>query len=235
MKKKTIRKSDKVSVVFMQLAMLFAVVLVASNIFETKQIALGPINLTGGLLVFPIAYVICDCVCEVWGYQRACLLIWMGFLLNFLFMGVAALVDAIPGASYYENSEGFHAIFGLAPRITIASCIAFLAGSFINACVLSRMKIRTQGKRLAGRLVLSSIAGEAADSLLFFPIAFIGVLATKELIDQLLLQFILKTLYEIILLPLTTWLIPRLKHFEGTDFYDQDISYGIFEVFKRRE
>ena len=227
------KRLDKVSVVFMQLAMLFAVCLVASNIFETKQIAVGPINLTGGLLIFPITYIICDCVCEVWGYHRTCLLIWMGFLLNFLFMAVGALVDIIPWASYYENAEGFHALFGLAPRITIASCIAFLAGSFINARVLSGMKIRTGGKKLAGRLVLSSIAGEAADSLLFFPIAFLGVLAGKELLNQLMLQFVLKTVYEIILLPLTTFVIRRLKEYEGEDVYDIDISYGIFEVFKR--
>ena len=227
------RRLDKVSVVFLQMAMLFVAVLIASNIFETKQMAVGPINLTGGLLVFPLAYIICDCVCEVWGYQRTCLLIWIGFLLNFLFMGVAAIVDVIPGAPYYENQEGFHAIFALAPRITIASCIAFLAGSFINACVLSRMKTKTGGRKLAGRLVLSSVAGEAADSLLFFPIAFLGVLTGGELLSQLLLQFVLKTLYEIVLLPLTTFVIRRLKAYEGEDVYDTDISYGIFEVFKR--
>jgi hypothetical protein len=227
------KKLEKVSVVFLQMAMLFVTVLVASNIFETKQIAVGPVNLTGGLLIFPLSYVICDCVCEVWGYKRTCLLIWTGFLLNFLFMAAGAVVDVIPGASYYENQEGFHAIFALAPRITIASCIAFLVGSFINATVLSKMKVRTGGKKLAGRLVLSSVAGEAADSLLFFPIAFLGVLAGKELLNQLLLQFVLKTLYEIVLLPLTTWIIRKLKAYEGEDVYDTDISYGIFEVFKR--
>lgn len=227
------KKLEKVSVVFLQMAMLFVTVLVASNIFETKQIAVGPVNLTGGLLVFPLSYIICDCVCEVWGYKRTCLLIWTGFLLNFLFMAAGALVDIIPGAPYYENQEGFHAIFALAPRITLASCIAFLAGSFINARVLSGLKVRTEGKKLAGRLVLSSVAGEAADSLLFFPIAFLGVLAGKELLDQLLLQFVLKTLYEIVLLPLTVWIIRKLKAYEGEDVYDRDISYGIFEVFKR--
>lgn len=227
------KKLNKVSVVFLQMAMLFVACLIASNIFETKQIAVGPVNLTGGLLIFPLTYTICDCACEVWGYKRTCLLIWTGFLLNFLFMGVAALVDVIPGAPYYDNQEGFHAIFGLAPRITLASCIAFLAGSFTNARVLSGMKVRTGGKKLAGRLVLSSVAGEAADSLLFFPIAFLGVMAGKELLNQLVLQFVLKTLYEIILLPLTTCVIRKLKQYEGEDVYDTDINYGIFEIFKR--
>ena len=227
------KRLEKVSVMFLQIAMLFVTCLVASNIFETKQIAVGPLNLTGGLLIFPLTYVISDCVCEVWGFRRSCLLIWTGFLLNFLFMGAGAVVDVIPGAPYYENQEGFHAIFGLAPRITLASCIAFLVGSFLNARILSVMKVRTDGKRLPGRLILSSVVGEAADSLLFFPIAFLGVLQGSEMLSQMLLQFILKTLYEIIFLPLTVFLIRKLKAYEGEDVFDRGINYGVFEVFRR--
>lgn len=227
------KKSSFVSVIFMQLSLLFTVALIASNIFETKQISLGLFNITGGLLIFPVCYIINDCVCEVWGYKRATLLIWMGFLLNFLFIGVAAICDLLPGADYWTNQEGFHAIFGLSARITVASCLAFLAGSFINSMVLSRMKVRSEGKRLGGRLIVSSIAGEVADSIIFFPIAFLGVLSGKELIDQMLMQFILKTLYEIIFLPVTIRVIRGLKKMEGEDVYDRDISYGIFDVFKR--
>jgi hypothetical protein len=227
-------KSDKASVVYMQLALLFTVCLIAANIFETKQIAVGPVNLTRGLLVFPLTYVICRVVCEVWGFQRASLIIWMGFLLNFLFMAAAALVDVIPGAEYYGNSEGFHAIFGLAPRITVASCIAFLAGSFVSAYVMSRRKLKTNGEKMAGRLALSSVMGEAADSLLFFPIAFIGVLSVKEMFNQMLFQFILKTVYEILLIPIIVPMVRKLKSYEGEDVYDQDISYGIFDIFKRK-
>ena len=229
----TPQRSDKVSVIFMQLALLFTVCLIGANIFETKQIAVGSVNLTGGLLIFPLTYVICRAVCEVWGFQRASLVIWMGFLLNFLFMLVAVVVDVIPGAPYYDNEAGFHAIFGLAPRITIASCIAFLAGSFVSAYVMSRRKRATQGGKLAGRLALSSVCGEAADSLLFFPIAFIGVLSAKQVLSQLLLQFVLKTVYEIILIPVVVPTIKKLKKVEGEDVYDQDVSYGIFDIFKK--
>lgn len=227
------KRLDKVSVVFMQLALLFTVCLIAANIFETKQIAVGAVNLTGGLLIFPLTYVICRIVCEVWGFQRACLIIWMGFLLNFLFLAVAALVDVIPGASYYGNSEGFHAIFGFAPRITVASCIAFLAGSFVSAYTMSRRKSATEGKQMAGRLAFSSVLGEAADSLLFFPIAILGVVTVREMFNQLLLQFVLKSLYEIILIPVIIPLVKRLKAYEGEDVYDEEINYGIFDIFKR--
>ena len=94
------------------------------------------------------------------------------------------------------------------------------------------MKVRCDGKHLARRLIVSSIAGEAVDSLIFFPVAFLGVLSGKELLDQILMQFVLKTLYEIIFLPVTVRAIRGLKKREGEDVYDRDISYGIFEVFK---
>ena len=229
------KAGSRVSVVFMQMSVIFAAALLISNILETKQIAVGPINLTCGLLTFPICYIINDCVCEVWGYRRAGLLIWTGFLVNLLFVFICGLCDMIPGASYWTNQEGFHAIFALAPRISVASFVAFIAGGFTNAYVLSRRKIATQGKRLAGRLVLSSLAGETVDSLLFFPIAFLGVLSGRELIYQMLLQLILKTLYEIIFLPLTVPAIQALKKYEGEDAYDHDISYGIFEVFNHKK
>ena len=226
--------TEKVSVIFMQLGLLFTVCLIAANIFETKEIVVGSITLTGGLLIFPLTYVICRAVCEVWGFQRASLIIWMGFLLNFLFMAVAALVDVIPGvASAEELNQGFHAIFGLAPRVTVASCIAFLAGSFVSAYTMSRRKQKAGKSKLAGRLALSSVFGEAVDSLLFFPIAFIGVHSVEDVFSQMAFQFVLKTIYEIILIPVVAPTIKKLKKIEGEDAYDQDISYGIFDVFKR--
>ena len=228
------KKSEKVSVIFMQLGLLFTVCLIAANIFETKEIVVGSITLTGGLLIFPLTYVICRAVCEVWGFQRASLLIWMGFLLNFLFIGVAALVDVIPGvASADEINQGFHAIFGLVPRLTLASCIAFLAGSFVSAFVMSHRKQKADNSKLVGRLALSSVFGEAVDSLLFFPIALLGVHSVEDMFRQMAFQFVLKTVYEIILIPVVAPTIKKLKKIEGDDAYQQDISYGIFDVFRR--
>ena len=116
---------------------------------ETKQIAVGSVSLTGGLIVFPVSYIINDCVCEVWGYQKARLLIWTGFAMNFFFVALGAICDMIPAAPYWHNQEGFHAIFGLAPRIAAASFVAFIVGSFANAYVMSVMKIRDGGKRFS--------------------------------------------------------------------------------------
>ena len=136
------QEKNMVSVLFMLFSILFCVCLIAANVLETKQISVFNISLTGGLIVFPVSYIINDCVCEVWGYQKARLLIWTGFLMNFFFVTMGAICDAIPGAPYWTNEAGFHAIFGLAPRIAAASFVAFLAGSFVNAYVMSRMKLR---------------------------------------------------------------------------------------------
>ena len=133
------KRQNTVSVLFMIFSILFCVCLITANILETKQIQILSVSLTGGLIVFPVSYIINDCVCEVWGYSKARMLIWLGFAMNFFFVMVGALCDAIPGAPYWDNEEGFHAIFGLAPRIAAASFIAFICGSFINAYVMSKM------------------------------------------------------------------------------------------------
>ena len=224
-------KENKVSVLFMLFSVLFSVCLIAANVLETKQIAVGTISLTGGLIVFPVSYIIHDCICEVWGYQKARLLIWLGFVMNFFFVLVGALCDAIPGASYWTNDEGFHAIFGLAPRIAIASFVAFLCGSFVNAYVMSRMKIASKGKHFSVRAVVSTIFGETTDSILFFPLALYGVVPTSELPRLMFWQVILKTVYEIIVLPFTIKLVQYVKQKEGEDVYDNHINYSIWKIF----
>ena len=142
-------KRQQISVLFMIMSTLFCVCLITANVLETKQIQIGCINITGGLLVFPISYIINDCVSEVWGYRRAALVIWLGFAMNLFFVLFGALADAIPGAPYWHNDAGFHAVFGLAPRIAIASFAAFIVGSLINAYVMVRMKQRSGNKHFS--------------------------------------------------------------------------------------
>ena len=226
-----IQKKQNVSILFMLFSILFCVCLILANLLETKQIAIGPISLTGGLIVFPISYIINDCVCEVWGFRKARLLIWSGFAMNFFFVAVGALCDWIPGAPYWNNDEGFHAVFGLAPRIAAASFVAFLLGSFANAYVMSKMKIRDGGRNFSARAILSTIAGESIDSLIFFPLALSGVVPTEELPKLMLIQVLLKTAYEILVLPLTIRVVKYVKEYEGSDVYDEGISYSVWKIF----
>lgn len=222
-------KLSSVSIGYLQQCLLFAVVLIASNIFETKQIAAGPLHLTGGMLTFPLCYIIVKLVCEVWGYRKAIMLVWLGFVMNFLFLAAAAIVDFLPGAEYWTNDAGFHAIFGLSARITLASFIAFLCGSFLNAFIMSRLKKKYAGKKLPVRYIIAAVAGELLDSIIFFPIAFIGVLSGTEVMDQAVDQFVLKTAYEIVFLPVVIYYINRIKKFEESDVTDTDINYNVFK------
>ena len=214
----------------MLLGILFCVCLITANVLETKQIAIGPFSITGGLLVFPLSYIINDTVCEVWGYAKAKLLIWMGFAMNFLFVFFGTVADALPAASYWEGEEGFHAVFGLAPRIAFASFMAFLVGSFINAYVMSRMKIASQGRNFSARAIWSTVVGETADSFIFFPIAFGGVIAWRELLLMMAVQIVLKSAYEVVILPVTIRVVKAVKRIDGSDVYDEGISYKVWKV-----
>lgn len=231
-KTRTMQKEKKtVSVLFMLFSILFCVCLITANVLETKQISVGPFNITGGLIVFPISYIINDCVCEVWGYGKARMLIWVGFAMNFLFVTFGALCDLLPAAPYWNNEAGFHAIFGLAPRIAAASFVAFIIGSFVNAYVMSRMKISSGGRNFSARAILSTVYGETADSLIFFPLALGGVVPLRELPILIISQVVLKTLYEILVLPVTIRVVRATKRYEGEDVYDNNVNYSIWKIF----
>ena len=221
---------QKVSVIFLLLAVLFNVCLVASNLLGTKLINVFGISVTGGLMIFPISYIINDCVAEVWGYRKARLLIWTGFASNFFTVAVGLIAVAIPAAPFWEGEEHFNFVFGMAPRIAFASIMAYLVGSFLNAWVMSRMKIASQGKRFSLRAIWSTVVGETGDSLIFFPLAFGFVIGWNELITMMVTQIILKTVYEIIVLPVTIRVVKAVKKMDGSDVYDENVSYNVLKV-----
>ena len=214
----------------MVLGIVFCVCLVAANLLETKVIQLGPIAVTAGLIVFPVSYIINDCIAEVWGFRKARLIIWMGFLMNFMVVAMGQLAVMLPAAPFWQGEESFNFVFGLAPRIAAASLLAFLVGSFLNAYVMSRMKISSGGKHFSLRAILSTVAGEGADSLFFFPLAFGGLMPSDELGKMMLVQVVLKTLYEVVVLPVTIQVVKRIKRMEGTDVFDENISYNILKI-----
>ncbi len=204
-----------VSFPFMVLGTLFCVCLIAANLFETKQVQIFSVDLTAGLIVFPVSYIISDCLVEVWGYRHARLVIWLGFFMNFLFVLFGLIADALPGAPYWSGDDGFHAIFGLAPRVTCASFVAFLAGSLLNAYVMNKMKLKSGEKGFSLRAIVSTIAGESVDSLIFFPLALGGVVPWSVMPELMLVQVVFKTLYEVAVLPITVWAVRYIKRREG--------------------
>lgn len=226
------------STTFVWMAVAFCVCLVASNIFVPRLWQVGnlPIQLTGGVLIFPISYILNDCLAEVYGFRKAQLVIWMGFAMSFFVAVMSQLVTMLPAPMFedsYEAAESFNRLFGMVPRVMFASLLAFICGSTLNALVVSRMKVAQNGRRFGVRAIVSTIAGELADSLIFFPIVFAGRLPLTAILSLMVTQVIVKTLYEVIILPVTTFCVRKLKSFEGVDTFDEGISYNPFMVFKK--
>ena len=221
--------------IFVGLAATFCVCLVVSNLFVPRlwQVGKLPLQLSGAVVIFPISYIINDLLTEVYGYRRAILVIWMGFVLSAFVALAAQIVAWLPAPLSPESqgvAESFNQLFSLVPRTTLASLLAFVLGSQINAWVMSRMKVLTKGKGFGGRAILSTVAGELTDSLIFYPLAFAGVLPWSAIFGLIATQVTVKTLYEVIILPVTTAVARKLKKVEGLDTYDYDISYNPFKL-----
>jgi len=219
-----------VSVLFMFAGILFAICLLISNILATKIILIGSWAAPAGVLIFPIAYILNDVIVEVWGYQKARLIIWSGFAVNILAVLFFTLAIIVPAAPFWQNQDAFAIILGSTPRIIAASLLAYLTGSFLNAFVMSKVKVLMKGKDFSVRAILSTLVGESADSMIFITIAFAGTFPFKVIIGMIITQACIKTVYEIVILPFTILIVNWLKKVEGIDTYDKSISYNPFFI-----
>lgn len=209
---------------------LFATCLLISNILATKILLIGSWAAPAGVLIFPLAYIINDVITEVWGFKKARLIIWTGFAVNILAILFFSLGVAIPGAPFWQNQDAFATVLGNTPRIVLASLSAYLIGSFLNAFVMSRMKVATKGKGFSIRAILSTLVGESADSIIFITIAFWGIFPIEVLATMVLTQALIKTVYEILILPVTIVVVRFVKRIEGVDEFDTNLSYNLFSL-----
>lgn len=222
--------NSRISVLFMITGILFCVCLITANLLEVKVVKMGALTVTAGLTLFPVSYILNDCISEVWGFRKARLLIWLAFGINFLVMLIFRMAVGLPSPDFWEHGSEFDFVFGFAPRIVAASLVAFLTGSMVNALVMSKMKRAHNGRHFSLRAVASTLAGECLDSLVFFPIAFSGTMPFRELAKMMLVQACLKTLYEIVILPVTVLTVRWMKKREGCDVIDGQISYNPFRI-----
>lgn len=212
-------------------------ILLISNLCATKLIYLGtipliafPILTDGGGVLFPFVYIFDDVLTEVYGYKRARRAIWAGFGAMVLAVIVFTIVRYLPAADFYTDQEAFVKVLGFFPRIVLASLVAYLVGSFINAYVLAKLKVATEGGRLWLRLIGSTLIGELLDTTIFTLIAFGGTLTVRDTINFILFGWIFKTMIEVVMLPVTYFVVRRLKKSEGVDTYDVDTNFTPFKV-----
>ncbi len=211
-------------------AMIFVAMLLISNTIAVKVVSLFGMTLPAGIICFPVAYIVNDVLTEVYGYRKSRRVIWYGFGCLGLMALLYSAATYLPPAPFWQHQKSFALLFGLAPRIAIASFVAFLVGSFLNAAVLSKMKIVTKGRWLWTRTIGSTIVGEGADSLVFNLAAFLFVFDLSDVLYIAFSGFVLKTAYEIAATPLTYMAVGVLKRYEGIDHYDHGVSYNPFRL-----
>ncbi len=213
----------------------FVVILVLSNLIGAAK--LSQIDLFGqpflfgaGILFFPLSYILDDVLTEVYGYARARRVVWAAAAALAFMALMAFVVVSLPPAPGWKDQPAYEAVFGLSPRIVLASLVAFWAGDLVNSFVLARMKVWTQGRALWSRTIGSTIFGEGVDSLIFYPIAFLGVWSTSQVLTVLVTNWGLKVAWEVVLTPLTYAVVNFLKRAEGIEVFDRDTDFTPFST-----
>jgi len=211
---------------FVRVVAVFITTLIAANITSVKVIDLWGLVLPAGIVIFPVSYIVGDVLTEVYGYARARRVIWLGFFCNLLTVGVIWVGQIIPPASFWDGQTAYERILGYAPRLLGASFVAYLAGEFVNAYVMAKMKIATKGRWLWMRTIGSTLLGQGVDSLVFITVAFVGTMPIGVLSLGIVTQWLAKSVYETAATPLTYLVVGFLKRREGVDVYDHHTRFN---------
>ncbi len=209
----------------------FVTVLLCANLIGAAKVAeIRGVTFNAGVLFFPISYIFGDILTEVYGYARARKVVWAGFgALGFAsFMSWATL--AFPPAPGWPHQAAYETVFGGTPRIVLASLVAYFSGEFCNSFVLAKLKLVTAGRLLWSRTIGSTIVGEAVDSVIFYPLAFLGVWETDLVVRVMITNYLLKVLWEVLMTPFTYRIVNFLKRAEAEDYFDRDTNFTPFSL-----
>ena len=222
--------NKSISIYFTLLACVFCICFIIDSFLELKVINVFGLPLTAGFFLITISYIVSDCLVEVYGYQKARFVMWMTFISHLTVVSLLQIACWLPSFEYWEGDQHFNYIFGLTPRITIVSILAFIVGSSTNAYVMSKMKVKYTHLGFKTRAFISTCAGECVDAFCFFPFAFYGLLPNEEIIKLIFIQMIGKIIYETSILPITNKIVEYIKKKDNIDTYDRDISYNLFSL-----
>ena len=216
---------------FLVIAVVYVTCLLLSNLIAGKMWAVtNSITLPAAVILFPITYIFGDIFTEVYGFKKACTVIWLGFGCSFFAVAAYLITIALPHPGFWENQDAYAIVLGTTPRVAAASFIGYLFGEFSNSVVLSRLKVATKGKRLWIRTILSTLVGEGLDSVIFVTISFFGTMDNSTLLHMILYQYLFKVGYEVLFTPLTYAIINWLKKIEAVDVFDYDVKYRISPI-----
>jgi len=212
------------------MAAFVTVLLCANLIGAAKAASVFGLTFNSGVLFFPVSYIFGDVLTEVYGYARARKVVWAGFgaLAFASFMSWATL--AFPPAAGWPHQAAYETVFGGTPRIVAASLVAYFSGEFCNSYVLAKLKLVTSGRLLWSRTIGSTIIGEAVDSAIFYPLAFLGVWSTDLVVRVMITNYLLKLLWEVLMTPVTYRVVNFLKRAESEDYFDRDTDFTPFSL-----
>lgn len=222
--------SSSFSPLFLVIACFFVTTLLISNIIAGKLASFFGITIPAAVILFPLTYIFGDILTEVYGFQKARLVIWIGLVANLFMAFVFLATIALPYPGFWGGQTAFAVVLGTTPRLVVASLIAYLVGEFSNSVVLSRLKVMTKGRNLWLRTIGSTVVGEGIDTLIFITIAFLGTMPIAMLGSMMIAQYLWKVSYEIVITPITYSLVNWIKQKEQVDVYDTEISYNPFSM-----
>jgi uncharacterized integral membrane protein (TIGR00697 family) len=210
---------------------LFVTILLCSNVIGAAKVAtVWGFTFGAGVLFFPVSYIFGDILTEVYGYARARKVVWAGFGAIIFASFMSWVVVSLPPADGWNDQRAYQTVFGQTPRIVFASLIAFFAGEFANSFVLAKMKVKTGGRFLWARTIGSTIVGEGVDSLVFYPVAFLGVWDRSLVLQVMLSNYMIKVLWEAAVTPVTYQVVGFLKRAEQEDYYDINTNFTPFSI-----
>lgn len=218
------------SIWFITIVALFITCLITSNIIAVKLIEVFGFVVTAAIVIFPVSYICGDVLTEVYGYRATKRVIWLGFFCNLLAVAAIAIAQQLPGASFWDGQGAYNRILGYTPRLLLASFLAYLIGEFTNAIVLAKLKVITGGRYLWMRTIGSTLVGQGLDSVIFVTIAFLGTIPFPGMGEAIVVQWLFKSIYEILATPLTYWVVAFLKDREQLDVYDRDLAVNPFKL-----
>lgn len=209
----------------------FVTVLLTSNVIgAAKIVSIGGFTFGAGILFFPISYIFGDILTEVYGYARARRVVWAGFGALAYASLMATVIVSLPAAKDWPYQEAYEIAFGSTWRIAVSSMFAFWCGEFTNSFVLAKMKLLTEGKYLWTRTIGSTLAGEAVDTLIFYPLAFWSVWSPAQIGSVMIANYLLKCAWEIVNTPVTYAIVGFLKRVENEDYFDRDTNFTPFSL-----
>ncbi len=218
-----------VSRLFAILGIVYVTCLLLSNLIAGKMMALGSITLPAAVILFPITYIMGDVFTEVYGFKNTRTIIWTGFACSAFAVAIYMITIVLPHPDFWGNQDAYVTVLSTTPRVFIASLLGYLFGEFSNSMILSKLKVVTQGKKLWVRTILSTVVGEAFDTIIFIAVSFWGTMENSVLLQMMIFQYLFKVCYEVVFTPVTYAVVKWIKKKEDLDTFDTGVKYSIFK------